>query len=150
MKSMASKGIAAFPQKSQLGYFLWGQNEMVRSIADVESHRLLQDHTFQYKETLQLCIAEEANLHQLKVKMIRSDHNNIIVAGSNFYVYATYSVHSGWMVRNSCCREGDNTSVIPPNHLATQKKTLNTPTQLLRQLRKWVTQSTSCSPTDVK
>jgi hypothetical protein len=68
----------------------------------VEYHRLLQDHTFQLKETLQLCIAEEVNLRQLKVKTIRSDHNNIIVAGSIFYIYGTYSVHSGWMVRNAC------------------------------------------------
>jgi hypothetical protein len=65
---------------------------------------------------LQLRIAEEANFHQLKVKTIRSNHNNIIVAGSNFYMYATYSVHSGWMVRHACCIEGNNTSVIPPNH----------------------------------
>jgi hypothetical protein len=62
---------------------------MIRPMADVESHCLLQEHMFQLKETLQLWIAEEANLHQIKVNTIRSDHNNIIVAGSNFFVYAT-------------------------------------------------------------
>ncbi len=71
-------------------------------MVDVESHCLSQDHTFQLKEMLQLCIAKEANLCQLKVKMIRGNHNNIVVAGSNFYVYATYSVQSGWMARNAC------------------------------------------------
>ncbi len=34
----------------------------------MESNRLLKGHTFQLKETLQICIAEEANLHLIKVK----------------------------------------------------------------------------------
>jgi hypothetical protein len=116
MMSMASKGVAALPQKNQSGYFLGDQKEMVQPMVDVESHHLSQIHTFQLKERLQLCIAEEVNLHQLKVKTIRNNHNNIIIAGLNFYVYATYSVQSGRMVRHACCREGDNISVIPPNH----------------------------------
>jgi hypothetical protein len=100
---------------------------MVRPMADVESHRLSRDHTFQLKEMLQLCIAEEANLCQLKVKAIRSDHNNIIVAGLNFYVYAMYSAHSGWMVRNAFCRDGDDTSIIQPNHRYIEERGLQTP-----------------------
>ncbi len=62
MKSMSSRGIAALPQKSQLGYFTGDQNEMVGPMVDVESHCLSKDHTFLLKETLQICIAEEANL----------------------------------------------------------------------------------------
>jgi hypothetical protein len=50
------------------------------------------------------------------VKTIRSIQNNLIVAGLNFYVCATYSVQSGWHVKNACCREGDNTSIIPQYH----------------------------------
>ncbi len=89
MKSMTSKGVATLPQNTQLGYFSGDWNKMVQPMAYVESHHLLQDYTFLLKETLQLCIAEEANLRLLKVKTIRSNHNNIIVVGSNFYVYAT-------------------------------------------------------------
>jgi hypothetical protein len=44
-------------------------------------------------------IAEEANLRVLKVKTIRSNSNNLIIAGLNFYVCATYSVQYGWHVR---------------------------------------------------
>jgi hypothetical protein len=88
---------------------------------------LSQNHTFQLKETLQLYIAEEVTLRQLKVKTIRSNHDNIIVAGSNFYVYVTNFVQSGWMVRHTCCREGDNTSVIPPNHRYIEETGLQTP-----------------------
>jgi hypothetical protein len=61
----------------------------------VESHRLSKDHTFQLKEMLCINIAEEANLHVLKVKPIRSNSNNLIVARWNFYVCATYSVQYG-------------------------------------------------------
>ena len=85
-------------------------------MAYVEIHCLSKDHTFQLKKTLQICIAEEANLHVLKVKTIRSGLNNLIIAGLNFYVNTTYSVQSGWHVRTACCREGDNTSKIPQNH----------------------------------
>jgi hypothetical protein len=47
----------------------------------MESHRLLKDHTFQLKETLKIRIAEEANLRLIKGKTIRSNSNNLIVAG---------------------------------------------------------------------
>ncbi len=61
----------------------------------VESNCLEKGHTFQLKETLQIRIAEEANLHLIKVKTIRSDSMNLIVAGRNFYMSATYSVQYG-------------------------------------------------------
>ncbi len=51
---------------------------------------------------LQIRIAEEANLHLIKVKTIRSDSMNLIVAGRNFYVSATYSVQYGGQVTKAC------------------------------------------------
>jgi hypothetical protein len=93
----------------------------------VASHCLLKAHTFQLKETLQICIAEEANLHLIKVKTIRSNFNNLIVAGRNFYVCATYSAQYGWQVSKACCRVGDNFSIIPQNHRVIEEKGLQTP-----------------------
>jgi hypothetical protein len=93
-------------------------------MAYMKSHPLSKDHTFQLKETLQICIAEEVNLCVLKVKTIRSDSNNLIITGLNFYMCATYSVQYGWLVRNACCREGDNTSVIPQIHRDIKQKGL--------------------------
>ena len=93
----------------------------------VESHRLENGHTFQLKDTLQIRIAEEANLRLIKVKTIRSDSNNIIIAGLNFYVCATYSVQYGWHVTKACCIEGDNLSNIPQNHRHIEQKGLQTP-----------------------
>jgi hypothetical protein len=79
------------------------------------------------KETLQIRIAEEANLCVIKVKTIRSNSNNHIVAEWNFYVCATYSVHYGWHVTKACCREGDNLSIIPQNHRDIEQKGFQTP-----------------------
>jgi hypothetical protein len=90
----------------------------------VESNCLLKGHTFQLKKMLQICIAEEANLRLIKVKTIRSNSNNLIVAGRNFYVCATYSVLYGWQVTKACCREGDNFSIIPQNHRVIKEKGL--------------------------
>jgi hypothetical protein len=91
------------------------------------SHRLLKGHTFQLKETLQICIAEEANLRLIKVKTIRGDSNNLIVAGRNFYVCATYSVQCGWQVSKACCRKDDSFGIIPQNHRVFEEKGLQAP-----------------------
>jgi hypothetical protein len=93
----------------------------------VESHCLFKGHTFQLKETLQIRIAEEANLRLIKVKTIRSNSNNLIIAGRNFYVCATYSVQCGWQVSKACCREGDNFSIITQNHRVFEEKGLQAP-----------------------
>jgi hypothetical protein len=97
---------------------------MVGPMEYMESHCLLKDHTFQLKETLQICIVEEANLRLIKVKTIRSNSNNLIIAGRNFYVCAKYSVQYGWLATKACCRECDNLSIIPPNHRDIEQKGL--------------------------
>jgi hypothetical protein len=102
-------------------------NKMVCPMEYVESHCLFKGHTFQLKETLQIRIAEEANLNLINVKTIRSNSNNLIVAGRNFYVCVTYSVHYGWQVSKACCREGDDFSIIPQNHRVIEEKGLQAP-----------------------
>jgi hypothetical protein len=93
----------------------------------VESHCLEKSHTFQLKDMLQIRIAEEANLHLIKVKTIRSNSTNLIVAGRNFYVSATYSVQYGWQVTKACCRFGDDFSIIPQKHMVMEDKGLQPP-----------------------
>jgi hypothetical protein len=127
MKSMSNKGIATSPQKSQSGKFNGDPNKMVWQMEYVESHRLEKGHTFQLKETLQIRIAEEANLRLIKVKTIWSNSMNLIVAGRNFYVSATYSVQYGWQVTNACCRFGDDFSIIPQKHMVMEDKGLQPP-----------------------
>ncbi len=124
MKSMSNKGVSTLPQKNQSGNFNGDPNKMVRQMEYVESHCLEKGHTFQLKETLQIRIAEEANLHLIKVKTIRSDSMNLIVAGRNFYMSATYSVQYGWQVTKACCRFGDDFSIIPQKHMVMEDKGL--------------------------
>ena len=50
-------------------------------MTDVESNHLEEDHTFVTKVILDLCIAEEANLRYIKMKVERSDDTNLIVVG---------------------------------------------------------------------
>jgi hypothetical protein len=127
MKSMSKKDISTLPQKSQQGLFKGDPNKMVQPMEYMERHHLLEGHTFQLKETLQICIAEEVNLRLIKVKTIRSNSNNLIVAGRNFYVCATYSVQCGWQVSKACCREGDNFNIIPQNHRVFKETGLQAP-----------------------
>ncbi len=124
MKSMSNKGDSTLPQKSQLGIFKGDPNKMVFPMEYVESHRFFKGHTFQLKEMLQIRIAEKANLRLIKVETIRSNSNNLIVAGRNFYIYATYPVQCGWQVSKACCREGDIFSIIPQNHRVIEEKGL--------------------------
>jgi hypothetical protein len=133
MKSIASKDLAALPQKSQVGVFLGDQNKMIQMVAAVKSCCLVGTNSFKLEDMVQLCIAEEANLCQIKLKTIRSDHNNLIVTGSNFYVYATYLLQLGWVVRTVFCREGEDTRKIPTNLKYINEKALRIPSK-----SKWV------------
>ncbi len=52
---------------------------------------------------------------------------NLIVAGRNFYVSATYSVQYGWQFTKACCRFGDDFSIIPQKHVVMEDKGLRPP-----------------------
>ncbi len=52
---------------------------------------------------------------------------NLIDAGRNFYVSATYSVQYGWQVTKACCRFGDNFSIIPHKNMVMEDKGLRPP-----------------------
>ncbi len=52
---------------------------------------------------------------------------NLIGAVRNFYVCATYSVQYGWQVAKTCCRDGDNFSIISQNHRVMEEKGLRAP-----------------------
>jgi hypothetical protein len=49
---------------------------------------------------------------------------NLIVAGRNFYLSATYSIQYGWQVTKACCRFGDDFSIIPQKHMVMKDKGL--------------------------
>lgn len=88
--------------------------DQLRTMKVVENNRLNENHTFKVKETFYLRIAEEANLRCIKMKVVRSDDMNLIVAGLDFYVNGTYIEKVGWKVHVAICREGDDILKIPP------------------------------------
>jgi hypothetical protein len=81
----------------------------------IKAHPSVAGQTFQHKETLQIRIAKEANLCNIKVKIVRSSHATYIVKGYNFYIAAGYQMQTGWLVCVACCREGDDMLRILPN-----------------------------------
>jgi len=88
--------------------------EQLRTMRDVESYRLEEDHSFATKDMFNLRIAEEANLRCIKIKVERSDPTNLTIVGYNFYVSGSYSESSGWTAHIVVCREGDDLLKIPP------------------------------------
>jgi hypothetical protein len=93
----------------------------------VEAHPFVAGQTFQHKETLQIRIAEEANLRNIKVKIVWSSHVTYIVGGYNFYIAAGYQMQIGWLVRVACCHDGDDVLRIPPNSHYFDERQLHNP-----------------------
>jgi hypothetical protein len=114
-KQLAEADITTLPQRHQLRSYIGDQTPSIRLMMVGEAHPLVAGQTFQHKETLQICIAEEANLRNIKVKIVRSSHVMYIVGGYNFYVAAGYQMQTGWLVRVACCRKGDDLLRIPLN-----------------------------------
>jgi len=77
-------------------------------MTDVESNQLEEDHKFVTQDILNLCIAEEANLRCIKIKVERSDPTNLIIVGFKFYVSGAFSENAGWTAHIVVCREGDD------------------------------------------
>jgi hypothetical protein len=101
------------PQQGQMISYSGDQTPSIRLMMVVEAQPLVAGQTFQHKETLQICIAEEANLRNIKVKIVLSSHVTYIVGGYNFYIDAGYQIQTGWLVRVACCRKGDDVLRIP-------------------------------------
>jgi hypothetical protein len=114
-KQLAEADITTSPQRCQMHSYIGDQTPSIRLMMVTKAHPLVAGQMFQHKETLQICIAEEANLCNIKVKIVWSSHVTYIVGGYNFYVAAGYQMQTGWLVRVACCREGDDVLRIPPN-----------------------------------
>jgi hypothetical protein len=115
VKQLAEADITTLPQQGQMHSYKGDQTLLIWLMIVVEGHPLVAGQTFQHKETLQIRIAEEANLRNIKVKIVRSSHVAYIVGGYNFYVVTGYQNQTGWLVRVACCREGDDVLKIPPS-----------------------------------
>jgi hypothetical protein len=114
-KQLAEANITTLPQRRQMHSYFGDQTPSIRLMMVDKAHLLVAGQTFQYKEILQICIAEEANLRNIKVKIVRSSDVTYIVGGYNYYVAAGYQMQTVWLVCVACCREGDDVLRTPPN-----------------------------------
>ncbi len=125
-KQLAEADITTLQQQCQMHSHNGDQTPSIRLMMVVKAHLLVAGQTFQHKETLQIHIAEEANLRNIKVKIVRSSHITYIVRGYNFYIAAGYQMQTGWLVHVACCREGDDVLRIPPNsHYVDERQLCN-------------------------
>ncbi len=84
----------------------------------VQQRCLVVGDTFQFKETLSMRIAEEANIRGVEISIVRSDKFQLLVVGVEFYVKASFSERKGWVVTTAIVCEGDR---MMPINAATQK-----------------------------
>ncbi len=124
---MAEVDITTLPQWHQMHSYDSDQTPSIRLMMVIKAHPLVAGQTFQHKETMQIRIAEEANLRNIKVKIVWSSHVTYIVGGYNFYVAAGYQMQTGWLVCVACCRKGDDVLRIPPNSHYFDERQLRNP-----------------------
>jgi hypothetical protein len=112
-KQLAEANIITSPQWHQMHSYFGDQTPSIRLMMVVKAHPLVAGQMFEHKETLQICIAEEANLRNIKVKIVWSSHVTYIDGGYNLYIAAGYQMQMGWLVRVACCCKGDDMLRIP-------------------------------------
>jgi hypothetical protein len=114
-KQLVESDITTLLQRGEIISYSGDQTPSIRLMMAVEAHPLVAGQKFQHKETLQICIAEEANLRNIKVKIVWSSHVTYIVGGYNFYVATGYQIQTGWLVHVACCCKGNDVLRIPPS-----------------------------------
>ena len=128
MKTLASVEMNMSPQKEkQMTEYTGDQYPHIRLINFVEQNRLMTGHTFADKTALQIRIGEEANLRNIKTRVLKSCKMQYVVAGDRFYVKASHLIYEGWKVHTCICRENDDTLCIPTKAMFLNKRSLRSP-----------------------
>jgi hypothetical protein len=93
--------------------------EFLRTMDEVESNRLMVNHTFSSRDIVYLRVAEEANLRSIVIKVNRSDNQQFVATGIDFYVRAFFTERDGWTVHAAVCRDDDDITSIPESFCVT-------------------------------
>ena len=93
----------------------------------VENLPLIPGHTFAEKDTMMIHIGEEANLCNIRVKVLKSCKMQYEVAGDSFYIKVSNHMFQGWTIHTLCCRENDDALIIPTGTMYLSKKSLQSP-----------------------
>jgi len=114
------------PQKQVVTDHTGDQFPHIRFIAVVENSPLMTGHTFAKKDTMMIRIGEEANLHNIRVKVLKSCKMQE-VSGDSFYDKVSNLMFQGWTIPSLCCRENDDNLIIPTRAMYISKKSLQSP-----------------------
>ncbi len=90
----------------------------------VENSPLMTGHTFAKKDTMMIHIGEEANLRNIRVKVLKSCKMQYEVSRDLFYVKVSNLMFQGWTICSLCCRENDDTLIIPTRAMYISEKSL--------------------------
>ena len=127
LSAFSSVDMDVLPQKQVVANHTGDQFPHIRLMTVVENSPLMAGHTFAEKETMMLRIGEEANLCNIRVKVLKSCKMQYKVAGDLFYVKVSNLMFQGWMIYSLCCRENNNTLIIPTRTMYLSKKSLRSP-----------------------
>jgi hypothetical protein len=124
---LSSVDMDVSPQKVALKDHTGDQFPHMRLMTVVKNCPLLAAHPFTEKETLMIRIREEANLRNIRVKVLKKCQMQYKVAGDSFYVKALSLMFQGWTIHSLCCRDNDDTLIIPTRAMYLSEKALQSP-----------------------
>jgi hypothetical protein len=127
LSALSSVDMDVLPQKIALKDHTGDQIPHIRLMTVVENCPLLACHTFAEKDTVMIRIGEEANLRNIRVKVLKSCQMQYEVAGNSFYAKASNLMFQGWTIHSLCCRDNDDTLIIPTRAMYLSKKALRSP-----------------------
>ncbi len=102
LSALLSVDMDVSPQKVTLKDHTGDQYPHICLMTVVENCPLLAGHTFAERDTVMIRIGEEANLRNIKVKVLKSCQMQYEVAGDSFYVKASNIMFQGWTIRSLC------------------------------------------------
>jgi hypothetical protein len=127
LAALSSVDMNVSPQKQVLTGHTGDQFPHIRLMAVAENYPLMKGHTFSEKDTMMKRIGEEANLHNIKVKVLKSCKMQYEVAGDSFYVKVSNLMFEGWTIHSLCFRENDDNLIIPTRAMYISEKSLQSP-----------------------
>ena len=77
--------------------------DRIQTMEEVEAHPLMAGHSFSSRDIMYLRVTEEANLRSIVIKINRSDNQQFVATGIDFYIQAIFTDRVGWTVTTAVC-----------------------------------------------
>ena len=87
--------INVLPQKQVVTYHTGDQFPHIHLMTVVENSPLMTSHTFAEKDTMMIRIGEEVNLHNIRVKVLKSCKMQYEVSGDSFNIKVSNLMFQG-------------------------------------------------------